>query len=214
MNIDPFPPVVFPEGPRNNTWNSSIIQLFSYNVSDDFLGTKNCSLLMSLPSGQPYANVSNGSLTGTFASSGGSIENITKPNDNSIWFVGTTGESIVDASVNTTFNLSNVDRSIVKDLLFDVRYCHTGAADAECDGTAPLGGAVVEAKHQNLTVYNFSNNKWVSLGTLNNTATKGTNGNLERKMFNINGDARDFVNTTSNQVKVGIKARFTAMYRE
>ena len=209
VNIDPLGPESFAEGPRNNTWNNSLIQLFGYNVSDDWLGTKNCSLLMTLPAGYPYANVSNGSLTGTFASSGGSIENITKPNDNSIWFVGTTGASTVTASVNTTFNLSNVDRSIVKDLLFNIRYCHSGAANGAC-GTPPVGGASVEA-HQNLTVYNFSSGHWVSLGTLNNTATKGTNGNIERKMFNINGDASDFMNTTSNQVKIGIRAHFTSI---
>ena len=56
--LDTTPPRIFLESPSNNTWNNSVNISFRYNVSDNLLGTRNCTLIL-----DNNVNISNSSIT-------------------------------------------------------------------------------------------------------------------------------------------------------
>jgi hypothetical protein len=156
--------------------------------------------------------VIDGNLTGTYFDFGGNYTNITKVSDNSFWFVGDENEEIVtphsiDASFNLTFNVGNMNPSMISNFSLELSYCHSGNTfpGVQCDGTAPTGTVETE---QEVYIFNYSNEKWVLIGNLINDVD-GTNGILVNDTFSPDGAMSDYVNSSSKQVKVGIRTRMT-----
>ncbi|HLG25100.1 MAG TPA: DUF2341 domain-containing protein [Candidatus Nanoarchaeia archaeon] len=148
-----------------------------------------------------------GNLTGVYTDFGGNYSNLTN-NDTSYWYVGNENTDILPYEVISaqefSYTLANIDRGTVSNLTLNLIYCHSGngASSVGCTGTAPTGTVEVD---QNVSIFNYNLNKWLSLGSLDiNTA-----GNEKESNFYPNGTLSGYINISDNTIKFRVRAHFT-----
>ncbi len=196
LTKDSTPPSLFLVSPFDNRWNSSSLIKFEYNVSDNIMGVNNCSLVMNI-----IDKASDGTLTGSYTSSEGDYTNLTY-NDNSYWYVGSDAPfAVIDAFAEVAFNLSSliIDENDVSGINFSLNYCHS--RETICNGNNATGNAEIG---QNVSVYNYSSGKWVTLGHLN----FGNGGNETNSSYSAKGTMGDFINDSSKEVKARFRVQF------
>ena len=146
----------------------------------------------------------NSSLIGDYTESGGDYKNVTLADNRSFWFVGNQnfdiGSYFVNSSSEIVYDIGEfIRKEYIRNITLSLTYCHSGNSppDVKCDGVAPTG--TVE-NDQNVSIYNFSSLKWVSLGNLR----ANSNGLELSDIFYPNGTLSNYVNSSDNKIKIRI----------
>ncbi|MBS3131306.1 hypothetical protein J4212_02635, partial [Candidatus Woesearchaeota archaeon] len=156
----------------------------------------------------PGIGAESGALTGTYTASGGTFSNATA-NDTSYWFVGESGTgTTVTAFAEMTYQLNRIPPESINNLSLDLVYCHSGDVfpDVGCNGV-PVSGLVNFDGDQNVSIFDFSSGKWALIGLLDTTS----GGNEIKGTFSSSSVFSNYVNASSNEVKLKVTAYFTTV---